>query len=248
MYFILSKLLLFILLPLYWIIALVLLAVFTKNLKRRKRYLIAAAIILYIFTAPVFLKSFEQLWDVKQHPDNDTKKYSCVIVLGGFSSGNTAADGHFNNSSDRFIQGAKLVETKQASHILISGGSGQLIPGEFREAAWVRGELLKFNIPDSLILVESQSKNTIENAAYSKELLQKSHLAPPYLLVTSAFHMRRALLIFKKAGVPVVPYPANYFGMDVSFGLDEFLPNASALSNWEFYTKEVVGYVVTYFK
>jgi uncharacterized SAM-binding protein YcdF (DUF218 family) len=248
MYFILSKLLLFILLPLYWIIALLLLAFFTKSVKRRKRYLIASVIIFYIFTVPLFLKAFENIWDAKPNTISDTKKYSCVIVLGGFSSGNTSVDGHFNNSADRFIQGAKIMETRQASHILISGGSGQLIPGEFREAAWVRGQLLKFNIPDSLILVESRSKNTIENAAYSKVLLQKTHLPPPYLLVTSAFHMRRALLIFKKAGVPVVPYPANYFGSDINFGLDEFLPNASVLSNWEFYTKEVVGYVVTYFK
>jgi uncharacterized SAM-binding protein YcdF (DUF218 family) len=248
MYFILSKILLFILLPLYWVIALFIIGIASKNAKRKKRFLIAAVVVLYVFTAPIFLKAFEQLWDVRPHPDTDTKKYSCAIVLGGFSSGNKAAEGHFNNSSDRFIQGAKLVETKQASHILISGGSGQLIPGEFREAAWVRGELLKFNIPDSLILVEPRSKNTIENAAYSKELLKNTHLSPPYLLVTSAFHMRRALLIFKKAGVPVVPYPANYFGSDIDFGLDVFLPNASALSNWEFYTKEVVGYIVTYFK
>ncbi len=248
MFFILSKLLLFLLLPLYWIIALTLLAFFTKNVKRRRRFLIAAVICFYIFSTPFFLKSFENIWDIKLYSGGDTKKYSCVIVLGGFSSGNTIANGRFNNSADRFIQGAKIMETRQASHILISGGSGQLIPGEFREAAWVRGQLLKFNIPDSLILVESRSKNTIENAAYSKELLQKTHLSPPYLLVTSAFHMRRALLIFKKAGVPVVPYPANYFGSDINFGLDEFLPNASALYNWEFYTKEVVGYVVTYFK
>ena len=224
------------------------LAFFTKSVKRRKRYLIASVIIFYIFSAPLFLKTFENIWDAKPYTASHTKKYSCVIVLGGFSSGNTPADGRFNTSADRFIQGAKVMETKLASHILISGGSGQLIPNEFREAAWVRGELLKFNIPDSLILVESRSKNTIENAAYSKELLKKTNLAPPYLLVTSAFHMRRALLIFKKAGVPVVPYPANYFGADINFGLDEFLPNASVLSNWEVYTKELVGYIVTYFK
>jgi uncharacterized SAM-binding protein YcdF (DUF218 family) len=73
-------------------------------------------------------------------------------------------------------------------------------------------------------------------------------LPPPYLLVTSAFHMRRSLMIFKKAGINVVPYPSNYLGSEVNFAPNNFLPEANTLSNWEYYTKEVVGYVVNYFK
>ncbi|WP_429382026.1 YdcF family protein [Mucilaginibacter sp. UYCu711] len=177
----------------------------------------------------------------------NTKKYSCVILLGGFSSSGPNG-GSFNGSADRFIQAVKLMSTKQASHILISGGNGELIPGKFREAAWVRTQLLKFNIPDSLILVESNSKNTIENAKFSKILLEKSNLPPPYLLVTSAYHLRRSLMIFKKAGIDVVPYASNYLSGGVGFGIDSFLPEAQTLARWELYTKEMVGYVVNYFK
>lgn len=247
MYFILSKILLFIILPLYWIIALLLIALLSKNAKTKKRVFIAAFIILYFFTAPFFFKVVANIWDVKSPDLNETKRYSCVILLGGFSSSEPNG-GSFNTSSDRFIQGVKLMFTKQASHILISGGNGQLIPGEFREAAWTRTQLLKFNIPDSLILVENKSKNTIENARFSKELLSKQHLPPPYLLVTSAFHMRRSLMIFKHAGIDVVPYSSNYLTGRVEYGLDSFLPNAETLSRWDFYTKEMVGYVVNYFK
>lgn len=236
------------LLPIYWIMALVIIGLLSKNRKRKKRFFIAAIVVSYVFTSPFFLLCFQKVWDVKPYAIDSNKKYSCVIVLGGFSSGETDADGHFNNSADRFIQGVKLVETKQASHILISGGNGILVPGEFREAAWVKTQLLKFNIPDSLILTESQSKNTIENAQFSKLVLAKSHLPPPYLLVTSSFHMRRASMIFKKAGIDVVPYPCNFFGSDVSFGIMNFLPDSNVLYNWELYTKEVVGYVVNYFK
>lgn len=248
MYFILSKILLFILLPLYWIIALLAMAVISKNPKTKKNFLLSAIIVCYLFTTPFFLKAFEKAWDIEPYPVNDSKKYSCVIVLGGFSSGGKMAGAYFNSLADRFIQGVKLMETKQASHILMSGGNGSLTPGEFREAAWVKTQLIKFNIPDSLILVENNSKNTIENAQFSKILLEKSHLPPPYLLVTSAFHMRRSLMIFKKAGINVVPYPCNYLGSEVNFALNNFLPEANTLSNWEFYTKEVVGYIVNYFK
>jgi len=248
MYFILSKILLFLLLPLYWIIALLVIALISKNPKRKKKFLLAAIIVCYLFTTPFFLKAFEKAWDIEPYPANDSKKYSCVIVLGGFSSSGKFAGGYFNSSADRFIQGVKLMETKQASHILISGGNCSLLPGGFREADWVKTQLTQFNIPDSLILIENNSKNTIENARFSKTLLEKSHLPPPYLLVTSAFHMRRSLMIFKKAGINVVPYPSNYLGSEVNFAPNNFLPEANTLSNWEYYTKEVVGYVVNYFK
>ncbi|MGF7081371.1 uncharacterized SAM-binding protein YcdF (DUF218 family) [Mucilaginibacter sp. UYCu711] len=247
MYFILSKILLFILLPLYWVVALLLIAFLNKNAKTRKRFLAAAVIVLYFFSAPFFFKVVANIWDVKTPMAANTKKYSCVILLGGFSSSGPNG-GSFNGSADRFIQAVKLMSTKQASHILISGGNGELIPGKFREAAWVRTQLLKFNIPDSLILVESNSKNTIENAKFSKILLEKSNLPPPYLLVTSAYHLRRSLMIFKKAGIDVVPYASNYLSGGVGFGIDSFLPEAQTLARWELYTKEMVGYVVNYFK
>jgi uncharacterized SAM-binding protein YcdF (DUF218 family) len=248
MYFVLSKIFLFILLPIYWVIALLVIGLIIKNPITKKRFLVASLILLYFFSAPVFIKSLQSFWDFKPYPPNDTTKYSCVVVLGGFSSGGGADGGHFNTSADRFIQGAKLMTTHQASHILISGGNGALVPNEFREATWVRTQLLKFNIPDSTILVESKSKNTVENARLSKVLLQQTHLPPPYLLVTSAFHMRRALMIFEKAGMPVIPYPCDYSYGKIEFSFNDFLPEANTLTRWEFYTKEVVGYVVNYFK
>jgi uncharacterized SAM-binding protein YcdF (DUF218 family) len=248
MYFILSKILLFIILPVYWILALLIIGLIIKNPKRKKRLLVVGVALLYLFSTPFFLKAFQSVWDYKPYPVNDTTKYSCAIVLGGFSSGGGADGGHFNGAGDRFIQGAKLMTTRQASHILISGGNGALVPGEFREATWVKTQLLKFNIPDSTILIESKSKNTIENAAFSKVLLQQKHLPPPYLLVTSAFHMRRAIMIFKKAGMPVVPYACDYSYGKIEFSLGDLLPEAYTLAKWEVYIKELVGYPVNYFK
>jgi uncharacterized SAM-binding protein YcdF (DUF218 family) len=248
MYFILSKILLFVLLPIYWIIAFLIAGLLVKKPKLQKRLLLAGVLLLYLFSMPVLLKGFQSVWDVKPYPANDTTKYSCAIVLGGFSSGNKKGQGNFNGSADRFIQGTKLVVSNQASHILISGGTGELVPNTFREATWVRTQLLKFNVPDSAILVENRSKNTIENARFSKELLQQKRLPPPYLLVTSSYHMRRSLMIFKNAGIPVVPYTCNYLYGEIEYGFSDFLPEANTLTRWESYIKEVVGYAVNYFK
>ena len=246
MYFLLSKILLFLILPLYWVIILVLIGIFIKNRRTKKRCFIAAAVVFYLFSIPILLNLFENIWDIRT-PVNH-KKYSCVIVLGGFSGDGGEDGGHFTEASDRFIQGVKLLDTRQVSHILISGGNGMLTPGNFREATYVKTQLKKFNVPDSSILIESNSKNTFENAKFTKAILEKSHLQPPYLLVTSAFHMRRSLMLFRHAGLQVDPYPCNFLTFSTHLAVGGFLPDVNVLAKWEFYIKEVVGYVVNYFK
>lgn len=245
MYFVLSKILLVLILPLTWILILLSISLVSKGKKWKYRCLVAAIALLVLFSNPFLFNQFAQSWDIAPYkPDN--KKYSCAIVLGGFSSGSYKADGYFNTAADRFIQGTKLLSTGQASHLLITGGTGSLLPDEFREATWVKKQLREFNYPDSAILIESNSKNTLENARFSKVLLNSAKLKPPYLLVTSAFHMRRSLMIFKKSGMDVIPYPANYLVRRKAVASD-IIPSAEVLSGWNIYIKEVVGYAANSF-
>ncbi|GAB2970860.1 YdcF family protein [Mucilaginibacter puniceus] len=245
MYFFFSKVLLILILPLTWILILLCFSLFSKSKKWRYRSLVAAIALLVLFTNPFLFNQFAQSWDIAPYkPDN--KKYSCAIVLGGFSLSDGSGNGFFSPGADRFIQGIKLLSTGQTSHLLITGGSGNLIQGKFREATWVKKQLHEFNYPDSAVLIESASRNTLENAMFSKLILEKANLHPPYLLVTSAYHMRRSLMIFKKKGIDVIPYPANY----ISIGkptVSDLIPDASVLSSWNVYIKEVVGYVANSF-
>ena len=248
MYFILSKILLFLLVPLNWVLALFIIAVFKRDKVKSRRYIIAGITLLYVFTAPFLFKGFTRLWDIKPALTKaDTIKYSCVIVLGGFSGEGIEGGGQFSRAADRFITGTLLLTTEKARHILITGGNGELVPGAYREAPWAKQQLQKLGIADSLILVEGNSRNTVENAAFSKKILQANNLKPPYLLVTSAFHMRRALMIFKKKGIDVAPHPCNYLTDNRHFKLIDVIPQADVLSSWELYLKEVVGYAVNYF-
>ncbi len=100
------------------------------------------------------------------------------------------------------------------------------------------------NVSDSTILIEKYARNTEENVHYTKLLLQKEHLPKPYLLITSAFHMRRSLLAFKNAGVEVVAYPCDFKAGKEKFTAQALWPNAEVLSLWNFYMKELVGYCV----
>jgi uncharacterized SAM-binding protein YcdF (DUF218 family) len=249
MYFVFSKILLFLILPIDWIVVLLACAIFFKKPKLKKRCLITSFVLLIVFSNHAILALFASLYDMPKGPVDGKKTYSADIVLGGFTGEAKNGEGFFNEYSDRFIQGLKLKTSGRVSHILVSGGNGNLNPSAFTEAGWVKGELKAFNVPDSAILVEQQSRNTIENAAFSKKILDKAHLMPPYLLVTSPFHMRRAMYIFKKEGLDVIAYPCSITGNDANISfIDVFSFDAATLNMWNYYIKEVIGLVVTHIK
>jgi uncharacterized SAM-binding protein YcdF (DUF218 family) len=246
MYFIFSKVLLFLITPFFWVIVLLIIGIISKKTPIKKRLFISSAIVFLLFSNPFLLRRFARLWNYL--PNNVTGNYSCAILLGGFASEDAKGTGFFNAACDRFIEAAELKTTGKVNRILISSGNSSLNPDGFREADWVKKEFSKLNIPDSAILVEPNSRNTFENAEFSKKVLETKHLAPPYVLVTGAYHMRRAMYIFKKAGVAVIPYPAEYFSVYEGFSFTEFIPNLEVLSIWSTYTKEIVGYMVAFFK
>ncbi len=248
MFFVLSKLLIFFVYPFSWVLAFLVAAIFVKKPKLKRRFLIISAIVLLIFSNPFLFNRVAKSWDIKPVTVTNSRPYSCVIVLGGFSSEGANGDGYFNGSADRFIQGLKLITTGKVSHILISGGNGNLLASKFRESDWVKTQLLQLKVPDSCILIENRSRNTLENAAFSKSILKEKHLPPPYLLVTSAFHMRRSIGIFKKENMDVIAYPCNYFTGKDGFSIDEFIPDSGPLGGWNIYIKEMIGTWVNYFK
>jgi uncharacterized SAM-binding protein YcdF (DUF218 family) len=248
MYFVLSKLLLILILPFSWFLAFLIAALIVKKQHLKRRFLIISAVIILVFSDPFLFSVFAHYWDINPVPLKKTGSYSCVIVLGGFSGEDKKGHGYFNASADRFIEALKLLTTGKVTHILISSGNGGLIHSNFAEADWVQTQLKLLNIPDSCILIENRSRNTIENAAFSKIILNKSHLQPPYILVTSAFHMRRSLNIFKKTNLDVIPYPCNYISGEKNLSVDALIPDAAVLGSWNYYTKEVVGNFVLLFK
>lgn len=248
MFFILSKLLLVFILPFTWIIATLIASLVVKNVRLKRRLLITSTTLLVIFTSPFIFNQFANLWDIKPVPLKNTGPYSCAIILGGFSGEDSNGNGFFNSAVDRFIQGVRLFNTGKVSRILVSSGNGNLIHDDFEEADWVKTQLIDFKVPDSAILIENRSRNTLENAAFSKKVIEKNHLKPPYILVTSAFHMRRSLGIFKKENIDVIPYPCNYLGENAKISIDQLIPDSSVLGEWNYYTKEIVGTLVNYIK
>ena len=103
---------------------------------------------------------------------------------------------------------------------------------------------LGVGVPAEAILVEDKSRNTHENAAFTKVLLQQQPQLKKLLLVTSAFHMRRAKGCFQKESIQADVYPADFYASDRSFDLTVILPQESSLANWRRLFHEMLGYVV----
>jgi uncharacterized SAM-binding protein YcdF (DUF218 family) len=245
MFFIFSKVLSFLMNQILWILVFLLMALFSNNVKKKKKFLLWGILVLYIFTNSVLINLVSWYWDIRDTTVQAGKKYSCAIVLGGFSSDDGRGGGFFNMAADRFIQGLRLQKMGVVDKILLTGGNGFLSPSSYREADWAKQQYKDLQLPDSCLLIENQSRNTIENAAFTKQLLQTQKLKGPYLLVTSAFHMRRSMMIFKKQGIEVIPYPCNFLTRSFSFSVEDLLPNTAATAAWGMYIKEVIGYIVT---
>ncbi|WP_158557119.1 YdcF family protein [Mucilaginibacter conchicola] len=242
MYFILSKVLLAFAMPLFWAFALFVYAAITRKGKQKQKALIAGIIVFYLFSIRTTADGFARLWD-KAPAQLSGKKYSAIILLGGFVSEDETGNGFFNWAGNRYYTAVNLLKDSTAGRILFTGGNASLYPDKFNEVSFVKKAFRQSGVADSLVLLDSNARNTDENAKFSKVLLQKSGLKGPYLLVTSAFHVRRAALIFKKHNIEVIPYPCNYLETK-HFSTEAIIPNADAIELWNLYIKEVIGYVV----
>lgn len=137
-----------------------------------------------------------------------------IIVLGGgMDAGvNEVRRGYeLDRGGDRFVEALRLAQRHPDTPIVVAGGSGRLTPREDTEAAAARRFLVALGVAPERVLEEGRSRNTAENARFVAALLgPEAQTGASWLLVTSAFHMPRAMALFRKAGLKVVAWPTDY--------------------------------------
>ena len=239
-FFIFSKILSFAVDPFFWIIILLLLALFAKKKYRRPQYLVSALILTFVFSSsPIYKITFEY-WKIKQ--DITYQKFDAGILLGGMISLSSSDENIlFNEYNDRLLNTLELFHKGIIKKIIITGASGSL-SSDLKEADIIKSFLIRIGVPREKIIVENQSKNTHENAIYT-ELTCKEHEMDKYsfLLITSDYHMRRSLSCFKKTGLNITPYvkESDEFHFDLEYLI---VPQTSVLFKWKVLFHEIVGY------
>jgi uncharacterized SAM-binding protein YcdF (DUF218 family) len=247
MFFILSKLLFYLVMPLTWILIALFYAIFTRHQNRRKKALVTATILLLFFTNPFISNEAWLAWEHPPTPINKLQQYDAAIILTGIT--NTDKSPHdrvyLQKGADRVMLPLQLYKEGYIQKIIISGGSGSLTPKTPTEAAQLKRLLLYAGVPADVILTEEKSRNTHENALFTKALLQQQPQLKKLLLVTSAFHMRRAPACFQKQGISADGFSTDFYTSDRSFSMDQLLiPQELHLYHWQKLFHEVLGFIV----
>ncbi len=215
-----SKLFTYLFLPPGIFILTLMLAAFL--IKKRRVLFFAMALLFYLlstkYIANILLAPLENI----TYKDSNA---SIVVVLGGGSNINDIIKADNEAFKREFV--AFLLAKKRDLSMVFSGGGKR---GEEALAAKRDFALLQ-NISFSKIKIyyENQSRNTKENALYSKILFEKEHLPKDIYLVTSAYHMPRAKFYFENAGFRVVAKVSNYY-QDYSYEFYDFLPQMKYFS------------------
>lgn len=149
-----------------------------------------------------------------------------------------------NDGGDRLTMAAELLHAGKAPYILVSGGQVFSDPDILSEADYHVDFLRNLNVPADAIVLEKKSRNTAENATFSREVLDQrgdKHI----LLVTSAFHMPRSVLLFGQTDLRVTAVTT-----DLRNSLSKrpeilyWLPDADALAASQTAVREHLGYWV----
>ena len=209
-------------------------------------FLLVAVAVLWVASTPSFA-DYLLLTLERQYPPvavEDTPTADAIVVLGGGVTGpappRIAID--LSDAADRVLHAARLYRAGKAPVVVVSGGAIPWLGSDIPEARSMQTLLEEWGVPGASILAEGASRNTHENAVFTRQLLVEQGLQR-VLLVTSAMHMPRALATFTSAGIDAVPAPTDF---TVTYRdqrtLIDFLPDAGALSRTTNAIKEYIGY------
>lgn len=242
MFFYLSKILAFLVSPFSWIVFFLLLGIFAKDARRKKRLLITSVVLLLFFSNSFILDEFTHAWEIEVVKYGKEKPHDIGIVLGGGVTYDAISKRvKYGSNMQRYTDAIDLYKRGIIKKILVSSGSGSMVY-DWKEADWIQKMYVQFGVAQEDIWVENRSRNTAENAQFSKQMLDSLNFQGTAYLITSATHMRRSMACFSKAGIKTAPYSVNKMtGRRVFYPDHLFLPNAYALVKWDALIHEWIG-------
>jgi uncharacterized SAM-binding protein YcdF (DUF218 family) len=187
---------------------------------RAARIVVIAALVITVaagntWTSHTLIRSLES--DYAAKPVEAIPEADVIIVLGGGLGlpYPPRLYPRLTTGSDRLLHALRLYRAGKADYILVTGGHVFPQP-ELESEAWYSRELLAlWGVPESAILIETESRNTIQNAQFSAQILSEQGWNDA-LLVTSATHMHRSLLAFRNAGIEVTPVPTDFIAVEIN--------------------------------
>ncbi len=175
----------------------------------------------------LYLMSIEPVKDFlykpleESYPVPKEVKGDVIVVLGG-DSYNT---GVLQEASLKRLLTGFVLHKETGKPIILSGGSKVI--NSPPEAQGMKSMLLSLGVDKRSIITDVRSTTTRENARFTKELMLKRNYKSA-IIVTSAYHMKRAIRSFEREGIKALPYPTD-FKRDMRYNLYSFIPKTSTL-------------------
>ncbi len=233
---------------------LILLAIiFWKKRKLALILIITAVTVLWIGGNRWVSRSLVKSLEYRYKPPEQLSAADAIIILGGgtepMEPPRTSAE--INGAGDRVVAGFRLYNERIAPMLILSGGDIDFLDSSSASPAGdMRELLLLFGVPGEAMILDETSRNTYENAVNCAEIIREKGYQS-VILVTSASHMHRSVLMFEKQGVSVIPFPVDYSVTNESWHqlwhgsfesvLINIFPTASSLSATTNVMKEYLG-------
>jgi len=259
MFVFLSKLLPLFAYPLGLCCALLIIAlIFNKHKRLRTGLIITAVAILWLFSNRwvdlALTRSLE--WQYLPAQSAGAPKAEAIVVLGGgtYPAQYPRPTTEMSGAGDRVFYAAHLYRDGRAPLVMLSGGTIEWMGDTPSTPASEMADIITFlGVPQKALILEDKSQNTHEDAVLSAQMLKAKGIHT-ILLVTSAIHMPRAVAVFKKQGLNIIPAPTDFKVTQAAWddllhgslesSVISFLPDASDLGSITNDLKEIIGLFV----
>ena len=172
-------------------------------------FLACLAIMTFSPLGQLLLRPLEQRFP--QPPADMPAPYGIIVLGGAIDDGLSAAHGQvaLQEGASRLTEAALLARKYPQARIFYTGGERLADGGESSEARYARELLIGLGVDPARIGIETRSRNTDENARFSAAILDPKP-GEVWLVVTSAYHMPRAMGLFRQAGFNARAFPVDY--------------------------------------
>jgi len=225
--------------PLFFIISLIIFGLIIGS----KKISLTGVIILVILSMPIvsdkliaYLES-----DYELIKPSKVESADAVVVLSGMVKTIQTKNGldyEWGEAADRIFAGIDLFKSNKAPVLILTGGKLPWSIG-VPEGEYLRDVAIDLGVPKKDILITENVENTDQEAKAIKKILLLDN--PKVILVTSAFHMPRAQLIFEAAGINVIPFPVDFIIGAEKLTFMSFIPSAGSFASTSFFVREMIG-------
>ena len=229
--------------PLFLIISLIIFGLILSS----KKISLTGVIILVILSMPIvsdklitYLES-----DYELIKPSKVESADAVVVLSGMIKTIQTKNGldyEWGGAVDRFFKGIDLFRLNKAPILIFTGGKLPWSIG-VPEGEYLRDVAIDLGVPKNDILLTENVENTDQEAKAIKKLLLLDN--PKIILVTSAFHMPRAQLVFKAAGINVIPFPVDFRIGAQKITFMNFIPSEVLLQQQAFLLEKLLEEHIT---